>query len=66
MSIMFPEHERGGEDAIFINKCHKINRRGMKDSRIFCMSDRVMFLVSSKKIHSKFYYQDLKYIVIAN
>jgi len=46
-----------------IEGCNKYDRYGQIQQRIFILSDKAVYLVSAKKVHSKFHMKDVQYII---
>ena len=44
---------------MLIEECNKFDRYGQVQNRVFIMSDKAAYLVSAKKVHSKFYIRDM-------
>ena len=63
----FPHLEDGGKgEAIFlIQRGKKFNRFGIPQDRVVVLSSSAVYLFSNKKVHTKVYIRDLKYIIIS-
>ena len=60
---LFPNTSK--EQPLFIQKCKKYNRYNVAQDRVMILSKDALYLVSSKKVHTKIFLQELRYIIKA-
>lgn len=51
------------EHPLFIQKCKKYNRYNVAQDRVLMLSQQALYLVSSKKVHTKIFLQELHYVI---